>query len=73
MSDQQPPRTTTDAGIPAASDEHSLTVGPDGPILLQDHYVIQKMAQFNRERVPERVVHAKGGGAHGFFEVTEDV
>jgi catalase len=73
MSDKHPPRTTTDAGIPAASDEHSLTVGPDGPILLQDHYVIQKMAQFNRERVPERVVHAKGGGAHGFFEVTEDV
>ncbi len=73
MSDRQPPRTTTDAGIPAGSDEHSLTVGPDGPILLQDHYLIQKMAQFNRERVPERVVHAKGGGAHGFFEVTEDV
>ena len=73
MSDSQVPRTTTDAGIPAASDEHSLTVGADGPILLQDHYVIQKMAQFNRERVPERVVHAKGGGAHGFFEVTEDV
>ncbi|HUY57533.1 MAG TPA: catalase [Candidatus Micrarchaeaceae archaeon] len=65
--------TTTDAGIPAASDEYSLTVGPDGPILLQDHYLIQKMAQFNRERVPERVVHAKGGGAHGFFEVTDDV
>ncbi|HTT17768.1 MAG TPA: catalase [Candidatus Sulfotelmatobacter sp.] len=65
--------TTTDAGIPAASDEHSLTAGPNGPILLQDHYLIQKMAQFNRERVPERVVHAKGGGAHGFFEVTEDV
>src|SRR5487761_1571550 len=65
--------TTTDAGIPAASDEYSLTVGPDGPILLQDHNLIQKMAQFNRERVPERVVHAKGGGAHGFFEVTDDV
>jgi catalase len=65
--------TTTDAGIPATSDEHSLSVGPNGPLLLQDHYLIQKMAQFNRERVPERVVHAKGGGAHGFFEVTEDV
>jgi catalase len=65
--------TTTDAGIPAASDSHSLTLGPDGPILLQDHYLIQKMAQFNRERVPERVVHAKGGGAFGFFETTEDV
>ena len=67
------PTTTTDAGIAAASDEHSLTVGPDGPILLQDHYLIQKMAHFNRERVPERVVHAKGGAAHGVFEVTEDV
>ena len=73
MTDENRPTTTTDAGIPAASDEHSLTVGPDGPILLQDHYAIQKMAQFNRERVPERVVHAKGGGAHGFFEITEDV
>ena len=72
MSDERRP-TTTDAGIPAPSDDHSLSVGPDGPLLLQDHYLIQKMAQFNRERVPERVVHAKGGGAHGFFEVTEDV
>jgi catalase len=73
MSNNKEPITTTDAGIPAASDQHSLTVGPNGPILLQDHYLIQKMAQFNRERVPERVVHAKGGGAHGFFEVTADV
>jgi catalase len=73
MTDEQRPTTTNDAGIPVSSDEHSLSVGPDGPILLQDHYLIQKMAQFNRERVPERVVHAKGGGAHGFFEVTEDV
>jgi catalase len=67
------PVTTTDAGIPAASDSHSLTLGPDGPILLQDHYLIQKMAQFNRERVPERVVHAKGGGAFGYLQITEDV
>ena len=73
MSEQRPPHTTTDAGIPAPSDEHSLTAGANGPLLLQDHYVIQKMAQFNRERVPERVVHARGYGAHGFFEVTEDV
>jgi catalase len=65
--------TTTDAGIPAPSDEYSQSVGPDGPLLLQDHYLIQKMAQFNRERVPERVVHAKGGGAHGVLEITEDV
>jgi catalase len=67
------PVTTTDAGVPAPSDEHSLSVGPNGPLLLQDHYLIQKMAQFNRERVPERVVHAKGGGAYGYFETTEDV
>ncbi|MEW9527651.1 catalase [Microbispora sp. NPDC049125] len=65
--------TTTDAGIPAPSDEFSLSVGPNGPLLLQDHYVIQKMAQFNRERVPERVVHAKGGGAYGVLQITEDV
>ncbi|HVB76535.1 MAG TPA: catalase [Candidatus Nitrosotalea sp.] len=73
MNNEEAPRTTTDAGIPAPSDNDSLTVGPDGPILLQDHYLIQKMAQFNRERVPERVVHAKGSGAHGYFEPTEDV
>jgi catalase len=67
------PPTTTDAGIPAVSDEYSLTVGSDGPILLQDSYLIQKIQHFNRERVPERVVHAKGGGAYGYFETTEDV
>jgi catalase len=67
------PTTTTDAGIPAPSDEFSLSVGPNGPLLLQDHYLIQKMAHFNRERVPERVVHAKGGGAHGVLRITEDV
>ncbi|MFI6082729.1 catalase [Streptomyces sp. NPDC051217] len=67
------PYTTNNAGIPVESDENSLSVGPDGPILLQDHYLIEKMAQFNRERVPERVVHAKGSGAYGVFEVTNDV
>jgi catalase len=70
---KQPPTTTTNAGIPAASDDNSLTIGPNGPTLLQDTYVVQKMQHFNRERTPERVVHAKGTGAHGFFEVTEDV
>ncbi|WP_206504228.1 catalase [Streptomyces chrestomyceticus] len=70
---QNVPRTTTNSGIPVESDEHSLSVGSDGPLLLQDHYLIEKMAQFNRERVPERVVHAKGSGAYGFFEVTNDV
>jgi catalase len=65
--------TTTDAGIPVSSDEFSLTVGPDGPILLQDSYLIEQMANFNRERIPERQPHAKGSGAFGYFEVTKDV
>jgi catalase len=67
------PPTTTDAGIPVASQEHSLTIGPDGPILLQDFYLIEQMANFNRERIPERQPHAKGGGAFGTFVVTHDV
>lgn len=65
--------TTTDAGIPVHSDEHSLTVGPDGPIVLHDHYLIEQMANFNRERIAERQPHAKGAGAFGRFEVTHDV
>ena len=73
MSEKRPPTTTTDSGIPVSSDEHSLTVGPNGPTVLHDAHLVQKMQHFNRERVPERVVHAKGSGAHGFFEVTEDV
>ena len=70
--DGRPP-TTTDAGIPIASQEHSLTVGPDGPVLLQDFYLLEQMANFNRERIPERQPHAKGGGAFGKFTVTKDV
>jgi hypothetical protein len=50
-----------------------LTIGPDGPILLHDHYLIEQLAQFNRERVPERQPHAKGSGTFGRFEVTHDV
>ncbi|WP_214403786.1 catalase [Pseudonocardia lacus] len=73
MTDAHVPPTTTDAGIPIESDEHSLTVGPGGPLLLQDSYLIEQMAQFNRERIPERQPHAKGSGAFGRFEVTGDV
>jgi catalase len=65
--------TTTTSGAPVASDQHSQSVGNDGSIVLTDHYLVEKLAQFNRERVPERVVHAKGGGAFGVFEATEDV
>ncbi len=67
------PFTTTNAGAPVASDAHALTVGADGPVVLHDHYLVEKLAQFNRERVPERVVHAKGGGAFGTFTTTQDV
>ncbi|MGP3953911.1 catalase [Streptomyces sp. 7N604] len=72
-SSQKIPYTTSNHGVPVQSDEHSLTIGDTGPILLHDHYLIEKMAQFNRERVPERVVHAKGAGAYGTFTVTNDV
>ena len=71
VNDHRP--TTTDAGVPVASDEHSLSVGPDGPLLLQDHYLLEQMANFNRERIVERQPHAKGGGAFGTFQVTQDV
>jgi catalase len=73
MTTSQTQPTTTDAGIPVESDDHSLTVGADGPILLHDHYLIEQMAQWNRERTPERQPHAKGSGAFGQFEVTNDV
>ena len=67
------PATTTNSGAPVASDQHSASVGNDGQVALVDHYLVEKLAQFNRERVPERVVHAKGGGAFGSFTVTHDV
>ncbi|MET9326594.1 catalase [Tsukamurella sp. NPDC003166] len=65
--------TTSDSGAPAGSDEYSLTVGGAGTIALHDHYLIEQMAQFNRERIPERQPHAKGSGAFGTFETTADV
>ena len=65
--------TTDQTGTPVASDAHSLTAGADGVTALHDRYLVEKLAQFNRERIPERIVHAKGGGAHGEFVVTGDV
>ncbi|KAA6436087.1 catalase [Agrococcus sediminis] len=65
--------TTNSVGTPIASDAHSQSVGADGAIALTDHYLVEKLAHFNRERVPERVVHAKGGGAYGRFVTTNDV
>ncbi|HEX7474338.1 MAG TPA: catalase, partial [Dehalococcoidales bacterium] len=60
---------TTNQGVPVTDNQNSLTVGQRGPVLLQDVQFIEKMAHFDRERIPERVVHAKGAGAHGYFQV----
>ena len=64
---------TTADGMPVGDNQNSLTVGPRGPVLLQDFHLLEKMAHFNRERIPERVVHAKGAGAFGTFTVTKDI
>src|SRR2546425_10059008 len=64
------PQLTTEAGAPVADNQRSQTAGPGGPTLLQDHHLIEKLARFNRERIPERVVHAVGSGAYGYLEVT---
>ena len=68
-----PPTLTTSFGRPVEDNQHSLTAGPRGPVLMADYHLVEKMAHFNRERVPERVVHAKGYGAHGTFKVTQDI
>lgn len=56
-----------------ADPESSQRVGQNGPLLLQDFHLIDLLAHFDRERIPERVVHAKGAGAYGEFEVTHDI
>jgi catalase len=66
-------RLTNSSGTPVDDDQHSITAGTPGPVLMQDVHLMEKLAHFNRERIPERVVHAKGAGAHGVFEVTHDV
>ena len=63
----------TSSGSPVGDDRNSITVGPSGPVLIQDIHLIEKLAHFNRERIPERIVHAKGAGAFGYFEVTHDL
>ncbi|WNS82468.1 catalase KatA [Domibacillus sp. DTU_2020_1001157_1_SI_ALB_TIR_016] len=65
-------RLTTSWGAPVGDNQNSQTAGDRGPTLIQDVHLLEKLAHFNRERVPERVVHAKGAGAHGYFEVTND-
>ena len=64
---------TNNFGAPVADDQNTLTAGNPGPALMQDVHLLEKLAHFDRERIPERVVHAKGAGAYGYFEVTSDV
>jgi catalase len=67
------PTLTTTAGAPVADDQNSITAGPRGPLLIQDYQLIEKLAHQNRERIPERTVHAKGWGAHGTLTITGDI
>ncbi|MEP3246894.1 MAG: catalase [Sneathiella sp.] len=71
MSDK--PILTTSAGAPVSDNQNSLTAGARGPVLMQDYQLIEKLAHQNRERIPERAVHAKGWGAYGTFTVTHDI
>jgi catalase len=66
-------RLTNNFGAPVPDDQNSMTAGNPGPVLMQDVHLLEKLAHFDRERIPERVVHAKGAGAYGYFEVLEDV
>nr|MDJ0577997.1 catalase [Xenococcaceae cyanobacterium MO_234.B1] len=71
MSEQ--PNLTTSGGNPIGDNQNSLTAGERGPVLIQDYQLIEKLAHQNRERIPERVVHAKGSGAYGTFTVHNDI
>ena len=68
---QNTPYMTTNSGMPVWNNNASTTVGSRGPILLEDYQLVEKLAQFDRERIPERVVHARGASAKGFFEVRQ--
>ncbi|MDJ1156981.1 catalase [Chelatococcus sp. SYSU_G07232] len=67
------PMLTTANGAPVADNQNSLTAGPRGPVLLQDFQLLEKLAHQNRERIPERTVHAKGSGAYGTLTITNDI
>src|SRR5712675_3521779 len=69
----KPDLMTTSAGNPVADNQNSITAGPRGPLLMQDYQLLEKLAHQNRERIPERTVHAKGLGALGTFTVTHDI
>jgi catalase len=64
---------TTQTGAIIRDDENSLKAGPRGPSLLEDHVLLEKIQHFDHERIPERIVHARGFGSHGFFELTNSL
>ena len=72
-SDAEHPPLTTNQGVPVADDQNSLKAGPRGPTLLEDFILREKINHFDHERIPERVVHARGTGAHGYFELTDSL
>jgi len=67
------PTLTTNSGSPVEDNQNSITAGPRGPVLLQDYWLLEKLATFNRERIPERIVHAKGSAALGTLTITNDI
>src|ERR1700704_1086443 len=69
----QAAQLTPDAGAPVGDNQNSQTAGPAGPVLLQDSHLVEKLQRFDRERIPERVVHARGTGAFGVFQPTADI
>ena len=74
MSDQeQPTRLTTRQGHPVSDNQNQRTVGPRGPATLENYHFLEKISHFDRERIPERVVHARGAVAFGYFEATGKV
>jgi catalase len=73
MEDESKKKLTAASGNPVDNDQASVTTGDPTMALVSDVHVMEKLAHFDRERIPERVVHAKGAGAFGYFEVTHDV
>src|SRR6478609_2630381 len=66
-------RLTTNHGVPISDNQNSLKGGQRGPSLLEDFVLREKIQHFDHERIPERIVHARGSGAHGYFELTESL
>ena len=64
---------TTNHGVPVSDNQNSLRSGSRGPTLLEDFVLREKIFHFDHERIPERIVHARGSGAHGVFEATADI